>query len=186
MTIGETFPSFVTKLSHSGPVSSEWAQAKGLTEMSHKSLRTPPDALGHREVRSPPPHTAPHTCARKEQTSGAACMMPATAEDQILAQISKLKRQLDSERKKKTPNLAEAAEVHDPMASRCTQPDCPQLTDPWWSQADEDRQTRLIVVANRLPLTELQRDPVTSQWHSQASSGGLVSAFMGVKGIPMT
>ena len=44
---------------------------------------------------------------------------------------------------------------------------------------------RLIVVANRLPVTP-RRTRDTNEWRFDRSSGGLVSAFLGVKGMEIT
>jgi len=46
--------------------------------------------------------------------------------------------------------------------------------------------SRLIVVANRLPFSSMKVNTKTGSWECKISSGGLVSAFMGVRGMDMT
>ena len=54
------------------------------------------------------------------------------------------------------------------------------------SKEEEMKQTaHLIVVANRLPVTP-RRNRETGEWVFDRSSGGLVSAFLGVKNIAIT
>ena len=54
------------------------------------------------------------------------------------------------------------------------------------SKEEEIKQTaHLIVVANRLPVTP-RRNRETGEWVFDRSSGGLVSAFLGVKNIAIT
>jgi len=50
---------------------------------------------------------------------------------------------------------------------------------------EEEQKTRLIVAANRLPVTPAY-DEETGEWHFKRSSGGLVSAFLGVKTFEIT
>lgn len=53
------------------------------------------------------------------------------------------------------------------------------------SETPRGQAQRLVVVANRLPLS-LQRNPATNEWTFQVSAGGLVSALSSVRGLPMT
>ena len=78
-------------------------------------------------------------------------------ERHLLAQIKELQRQLDQER-------AEQAKP---------------------SQAGNEQRTRVIVVANRLPIT-VRRAKEGSGWSLERSSGGLVSAFLGVRNMDIT
>ena len=53
------------------------------------------------------------------------------------------------------------------------------------SQAGNEQRTRVIVVANRLPIT-VRRAKEGSGWSLERSSGGLVSAFLGVRNMDIT
>jgi len=75
----------------------------------------------------------------------------------LMSQIKELSRQLEAER------------------SRI------KLDDP----ADRRKEARLIVAANRLPVTPI-KNKRTGEWHFERSSGGLVSAFLGVRNFKIT
>ena len=85
---------------------------------------------------------------------GAANRPQAGLEGHLLAQIKELNKQLDKER------------------------GVTSLPDQKDEVAEENRQ-RVIVVANRLPVTP-RKSKETGEWHFERSSGGLVSAFLGV------
>ena len=54
--------------------------------------------------------------------------------------------------------------------------------DRWWL---EQRSARVIVVANRLPLQIKRNASVAGGWEYSVSSGGMVSALLGVRGVRM-
>ena len=88
---------------------------------------------------------------------GAANRPQAGLEGHLLAQIKELNKQLDKER------------------------GVTSLPDQEDEVAEENRQ-RVIVVANRLPVTP-RRSKETGEWRFERSSGGLVSAFLGVPNL---
>jgi len=50
---------------------------------------------------------------------------------------------------------------------------------------EQEKKARLVIAANRLPVTPT-RDHLTGEWHFKRSSGGLVSAFLGVNHYDIT
>eukprot|EP00474_Spongospora_subterranea_P008669 CRZ09127.1 hypothetical protein [Spongospora subterranea] len=52
------------------------------------------------------------------------------------------------------------------------------------SPSNPSSESRLLIVANRLPMS-LKKDEATGVWSFQMSSGGLVSALLGIKNVDM-
>lgn len=83
-------------------------------------------------------------------------------EEEILEQIKHLQQKLLKHREKSTQPSSESS----------------------FPGHQEERAQRLLVIANRLPVT-LKHDAKSGEWNFKMSSGGLVSALMGVKNFEM-